>query len=247
MDDSLGLGLAALIGRGGARVCAGNLTMVISWGTHTLTIDQTSPLANADSTANFLDINTAAVNADLASGGSALSLSGLTAVSNNPGALNPIGGTESEQGTATVTGTGITAITISTFQTGFTIPTGSPVMLMSSSTANYTSATPGDNTVASSSYNATLNTPNLTYTYTGVTNPQAFSGNNSVPVPSPTASYELDNAATLNLTAGNNHFSVAARFTTAAVPEPASLIMMLTGMPLPLVVMGLLRRRRAAA
>jgi hypothetical protein len=32
-----------------------------------------------------------------------------------------------------------------------------------------------------------------------------------------------------------------------SIPEPASLVMMLTGMPLPLVVLGLLRRRRAAA
>jgi hypothetical protein len=34
---------------------------------------------------------------------------------------------------------------------------------------------------------------------------------------------------------------------TTVIPEPASLILMLTGMPLPLVVMGLIRRRRAAA
>jgi hypothetical protein len=34
---------------------------------------------------------------------------------------------------------------------------------------------------------------------------------------------------------------------TNVIPEPASLVMMLTGMPLPLVVLGLLRRRRAAA
>ena len=57
----------------------------------------------------------------------------------------------------------------------------------------------------------------------------------------------MHNSATINLTAGSNQFSVAARFNANAVPEPASIIMMLTGMPLPLVVMGLLRRRRAAA
>jgi hypothetical protein len=34
---------------------------------------------------------------------------------------------------------------------------------------------------------------------------------------------------------------------TAVIPEPASLVMMLTGIPLPLVVLGILRRRRAAA
>jgi hypothetical protein len=33
----------------------------------------------------------------------------------------------------------------------------------------------------------------------------------------------------------------------ASVPEPASVVMFLTGMPLPLVVVGLLRRRRRVA
>jgi hypothetical protein len=242
----LGLGLMALIGLSAREARAGNLTMVISWGTHTLTIDQTSPLANADSTANFLDINTGAVNAQLLAGGSALTLSGLTALSNNPGEPNPVGGTLSEQGTAALTGTGTTSITIATFQTAFTIPPGPSGTLSSSSTANYTNATPGNSTVANSSYNTTILTPSLTYTYTGATNPQAFASNNSINVAATTASYQLDNSATINLTAGTNRFSVAARFN--AIPEPAGLIMMVTGMSLPLVLgMGLLRRRRAAA
>jgi hypothetical protein len=238
------LAAAAIVcGFGAKESRAGNLTMVISWGANALTIDAASPLANPDSTANFLDVNTAAVNAQLAAT-SAITLSGLTARSNNPGEPNPTGATLQEQGTATVTGTGITTITIATFQTQFTIPAGAGT-LSSSSTANYTNANVGASEGASSSYNTTLLTPTLTYTYTGATNPQSFSGNNSVAVPAPTTPYTLDNTAVLSLTAGSNQFSVAARFN--AIPEPASIILMLTGMPLPLVVMGLLRRRRAAA
>jgi hypothetical protein len=45
-------------------------------------------------------------------------------------------------------------------------------------------------------------------------------------------------------TGTTDQFAVAA--TLSAVPEPASLILMLTGLPLPLVVVGLLRRRAAA-
>jgi hypothetical protein len=242
---TLAMGVAALIGLAAPEARAGNLTMVISWGANALTIDAASPLANPDSTANFLDVNTAAVNAQLAAT-SAITLSGLTARSNNPGQADPTGATLQEQGTATVTGTGITTITIATFQTQFTIPAGAGT-LSSSSTANYTNSNVGASTAASSSYNTTLLTPTLTYNYTGATNPQAFSGNNSIAVGAPTSPYTLDNSATISLTAGSNQFSVAARYNAAAVPEPASIILMLTGMPLPLVVMGLLRRRRAAA
>jgi hypothetical protein len=41
--------------------------------------------------------------------------------------------------------------------------------------------------------------------------------------------------------------TVTSEFHSTAVPEPASVVLMLTGMPLPLVVLGMLRRRRAAA
>jgi hypothetical protein len=45
--------------------------------------------------------------------------------------------------------------------------------------------------------------------------------------------------------ASTDQITVSTKF-VSAIPEPASLVMMLTGMPLPLVVLGLLRRRRAA-
>jgi hypothetical protein len=45
----------------------------------------------------------------------------------------------------------------------------------------------------------------------------------------------------------NDVFTSITPIMAPAVPEPVNRIMMLTGMPLPLVVMGLLRRRCAAA
>jgi hypothetical protein len=48
-------------------------------------------------------------------------------------------------------------------------------------------------------------------------------------------------------TAAGGSVGFTNKVTVTGIPEPASVVMMLTGMPLPLVVLGLLRRRRAAA
>ena len=56
---------------------------------------------------------------------------------------------------------------------------------------------------------------------------------------------------TINLAANpsspTDGFTGSVRVTGTAVPEPASMVMFMTGMPLPLVLVGLLRRRRRAA
>ena len=41
-------------------------------------------------------------------------------------------------------------------------------------------------------------------------------------------------------------FNTQATVTATTIPEPASMVMFMTGMPLPLVLVGLLRRRRLA-
>src|SRR5262249_51216615 len=115
-------------------------------------------------------------------------------------------------------------------------------------TAIFTNMVAGNNQTSSSSFNAT-NTPTLTSTSTG-TQLQSYSPSNNLVVGPIASGFSLDNSATLTMTGSTpgpgttDQFAVAA--TLPAAPEPASLILMLTGLPLPLVVVGLLRRRAAA-
>jgi len=69
----------------------------------------------------------------------------------------------------------------------------------------------------------------------------------------PAAGYAITSKLVITMTgngsASNNStdvFSNTTTLTASSIPEPASMVLFLTGMPLPLVVLGLLRRRRRA-
>jgi hypothetical protein len=244
---TLAMGVAALIGLAAPNAHAGNLTITVSFGAQNVVIDFTSPFAQAGGDANNVVVNTTALNAFMLANGSGVVFGDLGGSSNNPGQVNPLGGTISETGTllkSLLPIGGITTVTVNTSQTAFTIPLG-PGTMTSASTAIYTNSNVGDSTTANSSFNTTSTTSPLTYTFNGLTNPQSFAGANSLGGLTASGSYSLDANAVISLTAGKDQFGVTTRF--VAIPEPASIVMMLTGMPLPLVVMGLLRRRRAAA
>jgi hypothetical protein len=230
---------------------AGNLTMTLTWTGGSLSFDNTSAtFALPGSSLTSLLVNTNAVNTFLMTNGSAITFSALGAASNFPGGVPiPSQATLDETGTAVLIGaTGATAITVHTSQAGFTTPAGLPGTLNSAQTAIFTNMVAGTNQSSSSSYNAT-NTPLLTSVSTG-TQLQSYSPSNSIPVGVVVSGYTLDNTATLTMTGSTpgagttDQFAVGATLST--VPEPASLILMLTGLPLPLVVVGLLRRRAAA-
>jgi hypothetical protein len=249
----LALGLAALIALPAPVACAGNLTMTISFGSNTLTFDYTnSTYAATGSNADTLIVNVGAVNSQFlgapgATGGpSEYAFGDLGANSNNPGAAN---GTLSETGTALLNGggTNTSPITVYVTQNGYTSPLGAG-FLGYTATSNFTNAATPSTETTSSSFNATTTTPITDTFVSGGSNPQSYSHTNSLGGLTATGSYSLDDSATISLTGTSStkdQFSVSAAFST--VPEPASLVLMLTGMPLPLVVMGLLRRRRAAA
>jgi len=238
----LALGLAALMGLSAPEARAGNVTLTLTWsGGTTGPIDFTSPFAQLGSTADSLTIDTSVLNAFLAGNGSDYMFSDLGASSNNPG--DPSGAVLRETGTGILSGAGgDTSITILATQTGFMSPSGAGT-LFSASSANFTSTTTGSQT-SSGSLDAT-NTPTLTYAVPG-----GFNTNSTGATGNP-AGYMLDATSTINLggaaTGASDQMTNKVTFSAAAIPEPASLIMMLTGMPLPLVVLGLLRRRRAAA
>jgi len=243
------LGLAALTGFMASEAQAETLTLSVYAGTNTTvapiyTVTGTSPTA--------VTANTGILNSDLAGAGfGAYSFTNLGGSSNNPGD-NTVGSFILTSGNLTVTSGGSgegTAITVVLSEGGFTLPASSSSLLdraqsnvagasMSSqmSTGTFTDAT-----------STTVSTPLITLGTTGGDMTHTSSLGTYV------TPFTLESQTTLAMTAasasgpGSNGFSQKVTVGASAVPEPASLVLMLTGMPLPLVVLGLIRRRRAAA
>lgn len=240
----LALGLAALMGLSASEARAENVTLTLTWTGGSVTIDFTSPFAQAGSTPDLLTVDTGTLNAFLAANGSNYSFQDLGASSNNPG--DPSGSVLRETGTAILSGTGgDSTITVHASQDSFTSPSGLGT-LQSTSTANFTNVPVGTST-SNSSLDATTTAP-IVYSSTGLPL-NAHSGGNSVGATGAPAGYTLDNTTIIALTGGataSDQFSVSSKFTSSGIPEPASLVLMLTGMPLPLVLVGLLRRRAKA-
>jgi len=248
----LSLALSALVGliaTSGAR--AESISMTITGGGGAILVD-TFILSSA--TSQFYgNVDIASLNAALVTHGYAYQFSALGGGSDWAGTL--------AQGTMNVSGglsiiPGVggthTDMTITETEGGFTDPHSLGMgTLMSSSTGNFTNQVAGAGHTASSAFNAT-STP--TYTVFATTaggapgpDPEGGVGFAMVGPPVPTL-YTLTNVITFGLTpnAGatvTDSFGVTA---TISVPEPATLVTMLMGIPLPLVVLGLLRRRRLA-
>jgi hypothetical protein len=243
---SLALGLIALLGLSAPEARAGNVTISLTWSGGSLAIDFTSPFAQLGGSANSVDVETDTLNAFLAGNKSNLMFTALEADSNNPGASS--GADLHETGNVEVSGAGgDTTMRIAASQSGFMSPSGAGT-LASSATANYSSAPTGSQT-STSALDATV-APTLTFISTG-SGPNSHSSNTSVGATGSASGYTLGSTAFVSLTGsptgGSDQLSITSKFTAVAVPEPASLVLMLTGLPLPLVVLGLLRRRRAAA
>jgi len=192
-----------------------------------------------------------------------LTLTGLNSVTNNPGTSIA---TMSISGTAAVVGTSTDKflVTITTSQTDFTSPTGPVGMLANSESSTITNTTgaAGDmqsvkswynpaNTIAAAGPATPLGSYPLPVTGTtplSLSSPTFTAGVSVAPTP-----YALVNQVMIQITGGGSTpnakdvFGSATTLTAGGVPEPASIVMFLTGMPLPLVVVGLLRRRRRAA
>jgi hypothetical protein len=157
------------------------------------------------------------------------------------------------------TGTGtVTALTLIEVEKSFTSPTGTSGTLMSSAGGNFTNQPAGGGSESNSMFNAT-STPHYTVTSTGPgPNPGVNTGPVATPVAPVSTLYTLENIITWGITAPgltkstattdiSEGFSQSAVITAQTIPEPASLVMMLMGIPFPLAVLGLLRRRRGAA
>jgi hypothetical protein len=237
----LAVGLSALLCFTGREANAGNLTITVSWTGGSVSQDFTSARAVPGGSANDFEVDTTKLNLAIAASG--YKFTELGGSSNNPG--DPLGALLRLTGTALLNGLVAppSAITITATQTDFTSPDGIGT-LASQSSANFRRADPGSGEASNVSLNAT-STPALVFAPPGnfLTNSTSAMGSSS--------GYTLSAAAVITLTGPSGNSGASDQFTNnvsfRVVPEPASLVMMVTGMPLPLVVMGLLRRRRAAA
>jgi hypothetical protein len=228
---------------------AESLTLSVFAGT-----DTTAPaIYSIIGGANSVTADTSILNPALAGAGfGAYSFDVLGGSSNNPGSTQiGVGAFILTTGILKVSSGGSgegTPITVTLTEGGFTLPSNGPT-LSDTATANIggaSSASQASTGTFTDAAASTVSTPTGMLTSSGSTT-------TSSPLGAYVTPFTLDSQTTLSLVSassnpllpGANGFTQLVSVT--AIPEPASLVMMLTGMPLPLVVMGLLRRRRAAA
>jgi len=243
----LSLALSALVGlitTSGARAETISMTISLGGGA-TFLVDA---VATATATTYVVDApGLAAVNSFLTTNGSEYQFVGLGGSSNFPG--------NAMQGNLVVTGEIHSAVgggadavlKLTQTEADFTSPTGPTGTLLSSSTGNFTNQPAGKGHTASSAFNAT-STPTYNVFSSGVgVNGQAGAGSAAIaPV---STLYTLRNVLTFGLDHAGTVNDIVDSFgitATIAVPEPVSLVTMLLGIPLPVIVLGLLRRRRLA-
>jgi len=245
----LALGLCALLGLTAREASAGTLTLTVYEGTGTSGTVIGSAIGIEKS------VNLTNINSDLSSHGySAYSFGtqGLTGQSNNS---NPSGDAFvllSGNMTVSTTGTGAgKAITIVLTEGGFNTPSGSKGgTLTTTDSSNY--ATVSTSTQTGYSTFSDSSSPPVTATTPTVNNSSGSSTmSSSVGVSPYVTPFTLTTIVTVALTTtnstGGGDALTGKAILAGSVPEPASMVMLMTGMPLPLVVMGLLRRRRRNA
>lgn len=244
-----GLGMMALAA-GEARAASLTLTVSESAGGASIAIADNSAL-DTNPAVGVIDVNVALLNPSLNN----YTFTSLSANSNAPGTATV--GALSQNGTAVLnTGSGTGSLTITASDVDYNLPTGPAGRLASSASNTYTHANNGNTTTFTSWYNPS-NTLNATDVASGTVNliaasppdPNSHSGNGTPTITTPlTTPYGLTNTTVITLTGGSPGAAAQDQFTgsttLAAVPEPASLALMLTAVPVTLF--GALRRRKAA-
>jgi hypothetical protein len=243
----LGLGLAALLALSAGEAKAETMTLSVIYGGNTYGFAGDS---------NAVTVNTTVINGDLA--GSGYTFSNLGASSNWFGSNTSAGGFIADSATLTRVGGAGGTLTIVVSEGGFTLPTPGPTSTLTNSpTATFAGTTAGDTQMDTGTYTpgsggSSVSTPTSTLTSNGSTL-DSHSTTTSSPIATYTVPYTLTLTQNISLTqrsstaAADSIGGNVSVLSSHAIPEPASLVMMVTGMPLPLVVIGLLRRRRAAA
>jgi hypothetical protein len=244
------LGVAALLGLMASEGrAAGVIHMTIDLGGGTtINVDT---FRTGGSATSYGDVNLANLNAALAADGSAYQFTGLGGGSNNPGTalqgqLTLTGGIEIAAGTTNTN----TTLIITETEGSFTNPSGTNGNLQSASSATYANQVAGPGQTAMSAYNAT-STSSYTVNSSGLP-PNAEGNQTSIGVNASVIPYSLTNVLSFSLVpqAGldvTDQFGLTATLTASTIPEPSSVAIMLTSMPVGIVLMGYFRRRRTAA
>jgi len=181
----------------------------------------------------------------------------LGANSNSPGGGNT--GFVTQTGVAQLLLGGTGSITVLASDVDYQVPPAGPGTLHTSSTAEFTNATNGNTNGFQGWYNPT-NTlgnkevpspaPVTLSTATGQPAADPHMGQTNTPI-ALVNPYGLTNQTVITLTGGSagalaqDRFGGTAQTFSAPIPEPASMALMLGA--LPVLVFGLMRRRRAAA
>jgi len=229
-----------------ARAASLTLTITESAGGASVQILDNTAL-DLDPTVGVIDVNTPGLNPLLAN----YSFTALGATSNAPGSSEQAALTQ--DGTARLLFGRTGSITITASDVDYNLPTGAGGTLNSSASDTFTNATAGNSHSFTSWFNPsnTLNatdvpSPTVTLLATTTPNPNSHSGD-AAPTPvTLTAPYGLTNSAVITLTGGTSARPAQIQFTgsttISAIPEPASLALMLTAVPVTLF--GALRRRK---
>jgi len=243
----LSLALSFLVGVIATEAQAAPITMTIDTTGGSFLVDLVA--TSTPTTYNVDAPGLAALNAFLLGVGSEYQFVSLSGSSNFPGNAS-LGNLVLTGEIHSAVGGGPDAfLKITESEDSFTSPTGPSGTLDSSSTGNFTLQPAGGGHTASSAFNAT-STPTYAVLSSGLAvNGQA--GAASVGVAPVSTLYTLTNVITFGLAAAGandviDSFGVTATITATAVPEPSSSVMLLMGLPVPLVLAGLLRRYRRA-
>jgi hypothetical protein len=233
----MSLALSAVMGLMGTQANAGSTTITIDLnGAPLISFSSVPP----DQAVNFPLV---AVNSALTGAGSAYQFTGLSAQSNFTG--SSVGALQTTfQLNTSGAGTTAAVLSIDTVQSGFLSPLGPGGMAFSSAGGSFSTAS-GSLSYTSDYQGA--NTPTLVFPVSGSNSYSASTG--GVPIGAIPTGYQLSNHFLISLADGPTVFlGGTGGIVVSAVPEPSSIVSMLMGMPLPLVVVfGLIRRRLSAA
>jgi len=227
----------ALTGLMANRADAGSITLSVDLN-GVVIFTATSSAPDQSVSASLVAVNTA-----LGAHGSAYRFTALSAQSNFTGGSDSSLETNFQLNTS---GAGTTAavLSIDTVQSGFLSPTGPEGVAVSTAGGSYNTA---NGSLSYTSDYQGANTPTLVFP---VADTNSYSGTTGgIPIGDVPSGYQLSNHFLISLSKGPAVFlgGTGGIVVTTAVPEPASMVMLLTGLPVPLVFMGLLRRRKAKA
>ena len=234
---------------------AGPLTLILTAADGATVTIAGPPIGTFSNDGNSLTVtNIALLNAFLAANGTLLQLNTLSASSDfAPNAGDPIASFVSLTGSlyydTALSGSG--TLTVEVLQAGFLLPTasaGGVGTLFGSSVNSFNMAPAGSFQTFGGIWSDPVYSAPLTSTSTGLMQ-NNYSLSNLTAIPMFVTPFQLSSVITFNILPNSNAtdaFTGSTGATAAAIPEPASVVLMSISMPLTLVLVGWLRRRRAA-